>query len=292
MQEIFTSPPSSGCDCGLSPRPRVKHGVTSSWKSGFTLIELSIVLIIISAIIGVVLLGRDLIKAATIRAQIAQIQSYRGAVDIFEEKYDYLPGDIAAAKAAEMGFTTRSGAQYHGDGDGQVVQGCGTVSLGCENALFWNDLSSAKLIDKSFTTATDALVTAAAGTVGSYEPEGKLTGNYIEVQYDNSAYGYTSVDSNIFLLIGATSYAAGLRSHVKIITPQDALSIDSKMDDGLPYFGNVLNWSGAAAPAAGVCVSNASGNPYNTTTNTYANTPACVFIGFKFNTNKRRTLTN
>ena len=54
---------------------------TVSIKSGFTLVELSIVLVIIGLIIGGVVVGRDLIDAATIRAQISQIEKYNTAVN-------------------------------------------------------------------------------------------------------------------------------------------------------------------------------------------------------------------
>jgi prepilin-type N-terminal cleavage/methylation domain-containing protein len=42
--------------------------------SGFTIIELSIVLVIIGLIVGGVLVGRDLIKAAEVLATISQIE--------------------------------------------------------------------------------------------------------------------------------------------------------------------------------------------------------------------------
>jgi prepilin-type N-terminal cleavage/methylation domain-containing protein len=45
-----------------------------SIQSAFTLIELSIVLVIIGLIVGGVLTGRDLISAAETRATIAQIE--------------------------------------------------------------------------------------------------------------------------------------------------------------------------------------------------------------------------
>ena len=50
-------------------------------KSGFTLIELSIVLVIIGLIIGGILVGRDLINASAIRAQISQIDKYQQAAN-------------------------------------------------------------------------------------------------------------------------------------------------------------------------------------------------------------------
>jgi prepilin-type N-terminal cleavage/methylation domain-containing protein len=48
--------------------------------TGFTLIEMSIVLVIIGLIVGGVLVGQDLIRAAYIRAQITQIEKFNTAV--------------------------------------------------------------------------------------------------------------------------------------------------------------------------------------------------------------------
>jgi prepilin-type N-terminal cleavage/methylation domain-containing protein len=49
-------------------------------KSGFTLIEMSMVMVIIGLVIGGILTGSDLINAATQRTQIAQIEKYNTAV--------------------------------------------------------------------------------------------------------------------------------------------------------------------------------------------------------------------
>ena len=54
-------------------------------KRGFTLIELSIVLVIIGLIVGGILVGQDLINAAAIRAQIAQVEKYQTA-----NQYDHV----------------------------------------------------------------------------------------------------------------------------------------------------------------------------------------------------------
>src|SRR5476649_123700 len=97
--------------------PRMKSlqipslGKTSS-RAGFTLIELSIVLVIIGLIVGGVLTSRDLIAAAQIRAQISQIEKYQTAVNTFRGKYGYLPGDIPNNAATACGFAARG--QYAG----------------------------------------------------------------------------------------------------------------------------------------------------------------------------------
>jgi prepilin-type N-terminal cleavage/methylation domain-containing protein len=105
-----------------------KWGVTVSKNrnSGFTLIELSIVLVIIGLVIGGVLVGRDLIDTAANRAAIAQIEQYRAATQAFRVKYGGLPGDYQATKAAQAGFTSRSGAAGHGDGN-MLIEGCAAM---------------------------------------------------------------------------------------------------------------------------------------------------------------------
>src|ERR1017187_10122680 len=100
--------------CMVAPRFHVK----SHMKAGFTLVELSIVLVIIGLIIGGVLVGRDLISAAEVRAQISQIEKYQTAVNTFRDKYGYLPGDIPEPTASQYGFAARATDQGEGDGNG------------------------------------------------------------------------------------------------------------------------------------------------------------------------------
>lgn len=56
-------------------------------ETGFTLVELSIVLVIIGLIIGGVMVGRDLIKTSEVRSQISQIEEFKTAVNTFKVKY-------------------------------------------------------------------------------------------------------------------------------------------------------------------------------------------------------------
>ncbi len=68
-------------------------------KSGFTLIELSITLVIIGLIVGGVLVGKDLIKAAEARSITKQIEQYRAAINAFKLKYNAIPGDMNNAES-------------------------------------------------------------------------------------------------------------------------------------------------------------------------------------------------
>lgn len=64
---------------------------------GFTLVEMAIVLSIIGLLIGGVLVGTNLMRAAELRAVSAEAQAYIVAVINFKAKYKALPGDMPNA---------------------------------------------------------------------------------------------------------------------------------------------------------------------------------------------------
>lgn len=66
-------------------------------QKGFTLVEVSVVIVAISLLFGAVIAGENLIRAATIRAQVAQMQQYKIGVNEFRLKYNYFPGDFPLA---------------------------------------------------------------------------------------------------------------------------------------------------------------------------------------------------
>ncbi len=122
---------------------------------GFTLIEMSIALVVIGLLVGGILAGQDLMNAAAIRAQISQIEKYQTAVRTFQLKYGYLPGDIPDPQASSFGFMPRGALDGQGDGNGFLASNCANTAgstsglqNGCgETAVFWVDLSLAGLID-------------------------------------------------------------------------------------------------------------------------------------------------
>lgn len=238
-------------------------------RSAFTLIELSIVLVIIGLIVGGVLVGRDLINAANVRAQLSQIEKYQQAINTFRGKYGYLPGDMPNHAASQFGFITRtSTTQGEGNGDGVVTGRLYVCDTGCpfqnEPGVFWVDLSTAQLVDGNFSTATMASSWpyVAGTTIDRYIPKAKIKGHvYVSGGgysgwYDSSLDG--SDGKSYFTVSDITGVNSGGQPYeVPSLTVIQAYNIDKKADDGLPQFGRII----AFAPGIGGW---ASGGPYST----------------------------
>lgn len=237
-------------------RPKFHNAVNGVTPvAGFTLIELSLVLVIIGLIVGGILVGQDLIRAAEIRAQISQIEKYQTAANTFRGKYNALPGDLNAATATQYGFMLRGSYAGQGDGNG-LLEGAmsndplghsGINLYGGETAMFWVDLSKAQLIDDNFTTASPLLSPAlvSATQVGAYFPEAKLgRGNYVAVWSGGwlSANGHGTDGINylsVASFLGGDP-GSGAEFTTTTMTVQQAYGIDKKMDDGLPQSGRVM----------------------------------------------------
>lgn len=266
-------------------------------QKGFTLVELAIVLVIIGLIVGGVLVGQDMIKAAEVRATVSQYEKYNSALNTFRGKYNGLPGDVL--NAANFGLTTRTGANGRGDGDG-LLESCEATGLGqgCENLLFWRDLSQTNMIDTSLSTAADgaASPTMALAAVPSNYPPARIGKGHYWITYSNLGLNYYQLTQPA----GAFS-AAGIMANTNgSLTPQEAFMIDSKVDDGRPNTGIALARTGvtpnlapvagdwAAASTAGRCLFLGASQTdvaaaYNTDDSTgSATTPACQ-IRLRFN---------
>jgi prepilin-type N-terminal cleavage/methylation domain-containing protein len=107
-------------------------------KKGFTLVELSIVLVIIGLLIGGILVAQSMIKSAQINAFVRQLQQYDSAVTNFKTKYNNLPGDSPYFPTNGCNDAVTYGSQ----GDGKITDANAGNRYVCnEIGNFWSDLS-------------------------------------------------------------------------------------------------------------------------------------------------------
>jgi prepilin-type N-terminal cleavage/methylation domain-containing protein len=267
-------------------------------QRGFTLIELSVVLVIIGLIVGGVLAGQDLIRAAGVRATITQIEKFNTAANTFYGKYGYLPGDIPAGPAAQFGLAPRG--QYAGEGDGNGIVECNrnnTSTSGndgaCqgmgETALFWVDLSAVHLIEGGFVSAnaTTLSSTLTGSALDSYLPPAKIGGgNYFYVWsggYIGSGTGPGAIRDGMnyfgISVVTAIDSANGYTQTSLGLTAFQASAIDMKIDDGLPQSGRVtalyVNEPTAGGTPYGAWAGAASGSNGPTTAATVGSATTC-----------------
>jgi len=254
--------------------------------SGFTLIELSIVLVIIGLIVGGILVGQDLIKAAEVRAQITQIEKYNQAVNTFRAKFNALPGDMDVGTANQFGFTvgtTCNGGIGWRDGNGLIdgwPGGNPLVQAGGETGLFWQDISSAvagNLIDGQFPNSGAAAVNCTAGINLSTTSGTTFLGDYMplaKIGHGTFIYVYETSGFNWYGVSAGTGTAGGLFSSNATIPVFQTYNMDKKVDDGLPTTGAVqaayVNGSTSIVQTAPNAASDTTTSCYNTTSNTYS----------------------
>jgi prepilin-type N-terminal cleavage/methylation domain-containing protein len=200
-------------------------------QSGFTLIEIAIVLVIIGLLLGGILKGQELITSARVRNLIAQLDGTKAAFFGFQDRYRALPGDFTLAT------TQVPGASTPGNGDGQIV--------GTESVAVWDHLSHAGFINGTY--VYNAIESSATTPSNPY-------GAFMQLIYDN-----------IFAdTVGTTPPSRhNLKTGPRV--PVDILAeIDRKIDDGNARTGSMRFSAYAAvgaAPDVAKCVDDTSTPP-------------------------------
>jgi len=112
---------------------------------GFTLVEMSIILVIIGLIVGAIFTGSTLSRSAALKSVITDFNTYKTAIHAFDEKYTSYPGDLVNARAywpndsVYAGFVTQNG-----NGDRRI-------EWASESHQSWQHLNAAELIPGKFT---------------------------------------------------------------------------------------------------------------------------------------------
>jgi prepilin-type N-terminal cleavage/methylation domain-containing protein len=218
-------------------------------RTGFSLIELSIVLVILGLLAGGILAGQSLIHAAELRKTNTDLSRIQTAIHTFRDKYFALPGDMPNATQfwqIQMGSTGNDDSCYsspststrtcNGNGDGMIHMGYSTITH-AERARAWQHLANAGLIEGSY-----------SGYQGPAGGENRYGGvNALKAPFGNSHYnlaygGATSSDTRYFPtpvgnLLEMTRDFNVTEAQRDILKAEDVWNIDTKIDDGKPAYG-------------------------------------------------------
>lgn len=207
-------------------------------KRGFTLVELSIVLVIIGLLISGILIAQSLIEASKIQAQIHQLQQYDIAARGFKSKFRQIPGD------SNMGFVNGNcNSSWTGNNNGCLNDSNGVSPpqiMTYEPLIFFSQLSVSGLLSESF-----------ACTTSGYRP-GK--GNQFPFGKTHKEGGIMvsgQANGDIYYLLATRDTDGGNQNYTSLIsdgynvaagvmTPTIALAFDKKLDDGNSASGDVV----------------------------------------------------
>lgn len=235
-------------------------------RNAFSLVELSIVLVILGLLTGGILAGQSLIRAAELRGVSSDISKYVAATHAFRDKYFAVPGDMrnatsfwgnadtgtiggeCAAPADDAGTGTQT---CNGNGNGIIGSDADQGLSNSELFRFWQHLASAGMIEGQFTGV--ASNNPAGGTMwrvgvpGTNLPRSRLPngGVYalhhpIQTNGGGGANSWTGGDTaqvRPWMFIGRAT--AGDIPFELIVKPEELWNIDTKLDDGRPGIGTV-----------------------------------------------------
>ena len=218
---------------------------------GFSLVELSIVLVILGLLTGGILAGQSLIRAAELRSVGTEAQRYITAANSFRDKYFAVPGDFNGAtkfwsrQVGSAWCVTNSGAAVatpgtcDGEGNG-VINAAGGPSQTADEFQFWRQLALAGLLEGSYNG-----LSGAGGiehtVLGTNAPQSKLGTAGWSAATDTVGGGDTQVYAVLmgnYLEFGTSIPTS--RTYGAALKPEEAWNIDTKLDDGKPARGRIL----------------------------------------------------
>jgi len=192
-------------------------------QTGFTLIEIAIVLVIIGLLLGGVLKGQEMIVQGRIKNVIADFNGVQAAYYGYQDRYRAIPGDDGGAAARWPAVVGGAVVAVSGGGNGAIAGDFNTPAAALdilkESNLFWHHLRRAGFIPGAI--------------------EGNLSGD----QPRNAVGGMIGVQGGALQIAGPVMCSAAIPQKI-------ALAVDTQLDDGVGTTGQVRAIGNATAPAA------------------------------------------
>lgn len=218
--------------------------------SAFSLIELSIVLVILGLLTGGILTGQSLIRAAELRSITSDFSKFSTATMAFKDKYFALPGDMNNATAFWGTSPNCPGNSTQGTTDGSTCNGDknGQIDVHAdsnESFRFWQHLANAGLIEGTFSGVEGSDGNVSDAVIGVNTPKSKMNNagwmaKFQDLSSQPITSGFIAFNyRNQFTIGGDCGFACQLNGG--FLSPEEAWGIDKKMDDELPARGKIFS---------------------------------------------------
>ncbi|PZP57173.1 MAG: hypothetical protein DI586_01330 [Micavibrio aeruginosavorus] len=216
----------------------VTHYASKSKKSGFTLVELSIVMIIIGLLIGGILKGQELYNNAVIAKIASGFTNSEVAVESFYDMYKRNPGDMPNASDIWTGAR-------NGNGDGFIDDESFNDPVLIEEGLVFQHLSLSGFINGNYTGMLDAN--------GRWVPNS--TGPGYDMGQGSYSLGWIGAAPNPTTWYGQSGHSfvygkvQGRYPTGPLLSGMETRKLDQKIDDGNPTSGRLIAASGGGPSA-------------------------------------------
>ena len=227
-------------------------------QSGFTLVEISIVMIIIGLLIGGTFGGMRLIENMQINKTVQDIKAIESAAISFKDVYGRLPGDITNPSTRLSNCTTAP-CSTGGDGNRTIGTTSGwaaAITSASENFTFWSHLQAANLLSLGTKNTTDM-------SFGEGQPESPIGAGFRITDATGMAPQYGGTGCTMFqkTALHVTSEPSAFSMGYGSVSCAKISSLDQKMDDGSASSGAlqayICHTGGQVCPAAYVVTSSA-----------------------------------
>ncbi len=196
---------------------------TTKNKQGFTLVELSIVLVIIGLLIGGILVGQSLIRSTEMKRFVSEINQLTILAGNFKERFRYLPGDL---RGSDYFATGCAGNYCDGNQNGGVL-------ASIEGNNFWLHLQLANMLEFKGHGAIYSDDSESVGWGSFANSMKQLNAYYTVLGPESYLRAYGSVDNNYFT-VGDYNVAS--------FTIEELYAMETKYDDKIANAGLIRGW--------------------------------------------------
>jgi len=204
-------------------------------QTGFTLVEISIVMIIIGLLIGGTFGGMRLIENMRVNKTVQDLKAIESAALTFKDTYGRLPGDIVNP-ASRLPNCTTAPCATGGNGNRQIGVQTWLESMIStdEQYTFWSHLQASDLLSMGTKNTTDM-------NFGRGQPKAPVGGGYRIYNWIARGIGppgcITWIYTQGLMITGEATGNGPNGPNARLVKCSQIESIDRKIDDGMPLSG-------------------------------------------------------